>query len=569
MKNELAILVISALTFGSAFAAGKKQTIGLFENEPDAYQGYTLFSPIHYNGTYLIDMEGRQVHSWEADKDVSHAMLLENGLLLRALKSKPKAFARLPMVHGILEMVDWDGDVVWDFAYATGRHVLHHDFMVMPNGNILAVSYDLITKKEAIAQGRMPDTIPAEGLVADRIIEIKPDLKNGGGEIVWSWSTWDHLIQDFDISKPNYGKVADHPERFDPNYFRNPQRTRDWNHVNGIDYNAELDAIIVTVHINDEFVIIDHSTTAEESASSLGGNYAQGGDILYRFGNPGAYRAGSRQDSHYKALHNAHWIPAGQPGAGNVMVLNNHFNGQNSTLEVLKIPYTDNGRFDLTTPAKPTTVFSDFHTANMGGGQRLPNGNTLINESVKGRILEVTPGGNVVWSYVIPVADHGPLAQGEAVPVNPRNDDWLNEYFLAYRYAADHPALAGKDLTAKGVIEKPAGTITQKKESTSPRKGPGQQGAGRRTGPSRPSDSFIPGGLTGEQQAAYAAVIAESNKKKKQAFKRARGDRQEMGKAITAITEEQTRLIKKILTDDQFEEYSTWMDAQKRPRGDR
>jgi hypothetical protein len=38
-----------------------------------------------------------------------------------------------------------------------------------------------------------------------------------------------------------------------------------------------------------------------------------------------------------------------------------------------------------------------------GGAQRLANGNTLISESMAGRILEVTPDGSVVWEYVSPL----------------------------------------------------------------------------------------------------------------------------------------------------------------------
>jgi len=39
---------------------------------------------------------------------------------------------------------------------------------------------------------------------------------------------------------------------------------------------------------------------------------------------------------------------------------------------------------------------------NRGGAQRLPNGNTLINEANAGRLLEVTPDGSIVWEYVNP-----------------------------------------------------------------------------------------------------------------------------------------------------------------------
>jgi len=40
---------------------------------------------------------------------------------------------------------------------------------------------------------------------------------------------------------------------------------------------------------------------------------------------------------------------------------------------------------------------------NRGGVQRLSNGNTLINESNAGRLLEVTPDGAIAWEYVNPV----------------------------------------------------------------------------------------------------------------------------------------------------------------------
>jgi len=45
--------------------------------------------------------------------------------------------------------------------------------------------------------------------------------------------------------------------------------------------------------------------------------------------------------------------------------------------------------------------FSDVR----GAAQRLPNGNTLITESERGRVFEVTPGGEVVWEWWNPAFD--------------------------------------------------------------------------------------------------------------------------------------------------------------------
>ena len=104
----------------------------------------------------------------------------------------------------------------------------------------------------------------------------------------------DHLIQDFDASKANYGEVAEHPELIDLNFrlsettnYRDPS---DWIHSNGIDYNPELDQIVLSPSNFSEVWIIDHSTTRTEAAGSNGGNSGKGGDLLYRWGNPRAYR---------------------------------------------------------------------------------------------------------------------------------------------------------------------------------------------------------------------------------------------------------------------------------------
>lgn len=44
----------------------------------------------------------------------------------------------------------------------------------------------------------------------------------------------------------------------------------------------------------------------------------------------------------------------------------------------------------------------DFFSRLRGGAQRLANGNTLVTESVKGRVFEVTPDGEIVWDFSNP-----------------------------------------------------------------------------------------------------------------------------------------------------------------------
>jgi len=57
----------------------------LLRNEPGAFAGYTLIAPMRTTTTYLIDMQGRVVRSWDSEYSPGHsAYLLENGNLLRA-----------------------------------------------------------------------------------------------------------------------------------------------------------------------------------------------------------------------------------------------------------------------------------------------------------------------------------------------------------------------------------------------------------------------------------------------------------------------------------------------------
>lgn len=430
----------------------ESKTMGLITKSDKAYEGYTLFTPRHYNTTYLINIDGELVHSWDSDYRVEHATLLENGLLLRGVETVNPLYDGLAMIHERMEMVDTDNNVVWFYEYATEDYVLHHDFMMLPNGNILMSAYDIISREEAILNGRDPSTLN-DDILPDSLIELKPDYENGGGTIVWEWHVFDHIIQDFDETKENFGDVYENKQLIDFNYFRQNfasiNAARDWNHVSGIDYNEELDLIVLSMHINDEIIIIDHSTTTDEAKGHTGGNYNVGGDIVYRFGNEMAYDD-TKSAKHFNTLHDPRFISNNE-----IMVLNNNYTGSNSYLEIIKIPddFDIKKDFDIEEEVEIEVLYDDFHTRNIGGGEILPNGNVLIFESVTGTIIEIDENKDVVFEYIIPVSNNGALTQGEEIPAT-RGGDLYNEYYIAYRLSADFKGLEGYDLTKKGTIEK-------------------------------------------------------------------------------------------------------------------
>lgn len=445
------------------------QPVGLILSTAKAFTGYTLFAPKHNTATYLIDNNGQVVHSWTASKyePGQSVYLLENGHLLRACMTKGR-LSTGGGEGGRIEEYDWDGKLVWEFNYSSDTYMQHHDIHVLPNGNILMLAVQKKTYAQAIAAGfpasKMEGEIKQQNtMTPDSVIEVKPTYPSGG-QIVWEWHVWDHLVQDADKTKENYGNVAEHPELIQAD---DPGRAIPafWNHMNSIDYNPAFDQIMLSVRGNSEIWIIDHSTTTAEAASHTGGKRGKGGDLLYRWGNPATYDAGTLNSQTFYQQHDAEWVEPGYPGEGNITVFNNGLGRNYSTIDEFTPPVDANGNYTLKAgqPFGPTTFAwtykatppESLFSGAISGAQRLPNGNTLIDDGIHGTFIEVTTSGEVVWKYVNPVVREGPLAKNAGIPTDPvREGELMNAVFRVYRYAPDYPGLVGKTLTPTGTLEK-------------------------------------------------------------------------------------------------------------------
>ena len=402
---------------------------------PPTSEGYTLYAPWQDTHSYLIDMEGNVVHSWNSPSVTGmNVDLLPNGHLLRQRKLDNGGFI-LGGVGGRIEEYDWDGNLLWYHEVSNEQETTHHDFEPLPNGNILLTVWNKVTKDELVALGRDPSSVGTNGFLIDSIREIQP-LPESGATTVWEWKATEHLIQDFDDTKPNFGDPSIHPELIDINYAGG--LFNDWLHVNGVAYNAELDQVVISVHGFNEIWIVDHSTTAEEVQGHTGGNCGRGGDLLYRWGNPEAYRQGGDAERMLYGQHDPQWIPEGYPGAGNMTIFNNNAGqkvGRNysSVIEIV-LPLNPDGTYSLSGtlygPAEPLWTYladppRDMHSAIISSAQRLPNGDTLICVGDDSRFLQVDAAGTTVWSYtnLLPGGNPG-------------------DVFRAHRYPYDYPGLA-------------------------------------------------------------------------------------------------------------------------------
>jgi hypothetical protein len=211
-----------------------------------------------------------------------------------------------------------------------------------------------------------------------------------------------------------------------------------------------------------EFYIIDHSTTTAEAASHSGGNSGKGGDILYRWGNPEAYRAGGPAAQQLFGQHDIQWIEEGRLGAGDLIVFNNGVGRSSSysSVDVISPPLV-NGEYVLQSSGVwgPSThswswdIGTEMYATSLGGVERLDNGNTLVTWGVRGTFFEVNPEGEVVWKYINPVVDVGPLNQGDPIPQSQSANSYKNKVFKTHRYNSSFPAFVGKDMTPGDYVE--------------------------------------------------------------------------------------------------------------------
>ena len=270
-----------------------QNTIGTVLNTADAYDGYTLFTVD--KSTYLINNCGQVVHEWTSDYLYGKSVyILPNGDLLRGEEIQNEDVP-IPGIGGRLAIRNWDNELLWSYTFSTETMTSHHDVYPLPNGNILVLLIEKRNREDAIQAGRDPDQLIEDFLYDEKIIEIEP-VGTNEINIVWEWSFWDHLVQDFDETKDNYGDVLMNPQLLDINYMGVSNAKMNWLHVNSIQYNESLDQIVVSSRHMGEFYMIDHSTTKEEAAGHTGGLRGKGGDFLYRWGNPQAYKAGDGVD---------------------------------------------------------------------------------------------------------------------------------------------------------------------------------------------------------------------------------------------------------------------------------
>ena len=382
------------------------------------WNGYTVFShPRH--GIILIDMNGAPVHVWKG-LDGFPAKMLPGGRVMASRGRRSPSASYQDQLD--LVTCGWDGTVEWsfdkkEFCEDEGmdpRYMArqHHDYQRygepvyyvpgavygdQPEKTLILTHED--TRKKKISHQLLED---------DVLIEVDRE-----GKIVWEWHAVDHF------NEFGFSETARNALFRDPNTQPcGPEGQGDWLHINCASYlgpnhwyeegdqRFHPDNIIMDSREGCFMFIIDHKT----------------GKVVWQVGPDYTATKELRIMGPVIGMHSTHMIPQGLPGAGNILVFDNGgwggYGAPSQTSKIgLKTMQRDSSRvfefdpvtlkivwqFDASKLGYPQLFAAHyFYSPLISNAQRLPNGNTLIDEGCDGNLMEVTPEGEVVWDYVNP-----------------------------------------------------------------------------------------------------------------------------------------------------------------------
>jgi hypothetical protein len=341
-----------------------------------ACPGLTLFAPAGGEGSVLlIDLHGDVQHSWKLPYPPGlYGYITDRGTLLYNGQIPNDTFlGKMPFMGGAVLEVDWNGKILWELRRADH----HHDGRLLKNGNVLLPCASELPDEIArrVRGGRPGTEVGGQKIWADTLVEMKVD-----GTIVSEWKSWEHFDPAVD------GLTALQDDR------------SEWTHCNAV---VELpDGNLLASFRNISTIVrIDRNT----------------GRILWKLGAP--------------PLSGQH-APTLLPN-GNILIFDNGAHRLDESYPFSRVIEVNPATNEIVWKYQEPRVFN-FYSPRISNAQRLPNGNTLINEGVFGRFFEVTSGGDVVWEYVNPY--FGPAKQ----PEKQQN----NGVFRIYRYSEEEIARA-------------------------------------------------------------------------------------------------------------------------------
>ena len=105
-----------------------------------------LVAPLESRFVFLTNANQEILHEWEFAVTGNNAYLFPDGTLMRGSQVPEIKLFNARGSAGRIQKVDWDGRLLWDYKYATEDYLYHHDFELLPNGNVLLIAWEKIPR---------------------------------------------------------------------------------------------------------------------------------------------------------------------------------------------------------------------------------------------------------------------------------------------------------------------------------------------------------------------------------------------------------------------------------------
>lgn len=398
-------------------------------------EGYTLIGTMNgpdFSDVKLVNMKGKTVNKWNNIFPFPAKMFPDGEILVG--KHTESSTHNEGDIKEVTQL-DWEGNVIWNFSdmfeYGNGKSARqHHDFQRQGNPvGYYAPGQNFIPQGNTLILGHVDannSEITNKTLQDDVIYEVDWEGNSTG----FIWYANEHF-DEFGFSKEAKESIYKHPGLSRPNvwwwWIANLQGFKDndlfhinsvsrlgknkWYEKDPINYSIfnPNNLIIDSRHAN-FIVIIDYDT----------------GSIVWKVGpDYSSNTAEGKKIGQIVGPHNAHMIPKGLPGEGNILVFDNggaagygrvpgqpnKYRNYSRVIEFNPVTLDVAWEYENKKTEKIGLSFllcselikwgknHHFYSPYISSAQRLPNGNTMITEGYAKRVFEVSPEKEIVWDY--------------------------------------------------------------------------------------------------------------------------------------------------------------------------
>jgi hypothetical protein len=339
--KKINLLAITVVIFLQGCSSVDRYII-VTNNTSDEEQGIliTPITPIKkvnsFGLVHLIDKQGLVLKEWKLDITPLNSKLDSRGFLF-ILGEKEKVEKTTNGIYRHFQIRDKQNKIIWSYF----NKGLHHDFKILPNGNILFLVYS--PQSPSLLKGKQKGKkLYKNKLWTEKIIEINPSTN----EVTWEWESHKNI----DLSK-----------------LRHISNRGDMFHANSIDYidkfhSTGKPAIMMSARTTSTVYIID-----KESKK-----------VIWK----------SPKDL-FLHQHDATFISSER-----ILV----FNNRDMSSEVIEYDLKGSKVAWKYSGAEQRFNQVQFYSSVISGAQRLRNGNTFITLGTRAFMLEVTPEKETVWA---------------------------------------------------------------------------------------------------------------------------------------------------------------------------